>query len=143
MRQWRSYQLHLPTVHPFIQIGIFFKAPFSNCPTCLPPRAESCGGTDTTWMQITDPAGWRSMTRDASCYQRHRGGICRTQGLIQNALPHPADDRGPLEAGCMEALRDQDGGLRAGSTRMGLNRYLYQHIGVKISPSWLDEGQQV
>lgn len=53
MQQWPRY--HLTTLHPFIQIGIF-KPPLSNCPTCLPPRAESWGGTEMTWTQTTDPA---------------------------------------------------------------------------------------
>lgn len=61
MEPWRgvaSSPLHSPSFHSNWD---FFKAPLSNCPTCLPPL-ESCRG-----MQITEPAGCHSMTHDASC----------------------------------------------------------------------------
>lgn len=113
MQQWRSY--HLTTLQPILsfKLGFFLRPPRLTAP----PASHHVQShvEEQKWHECksqTQQAGaqWPAMLP----VNKDRGGICRTQGLIQNALPHP-EDPGHQRLVSMKALRDQDGGLRAGS----------------------------
>lgn len=101
MRQWRGCHLTTPqSIH-----RDFFKAPLSNCPTCLPPRSHV---EEQKWHEC------KSQTQQAGAQGPAMLPVNKDTE-VEFALPHPADDPGSPEAGQHEGPKRSGWGARAGS----------------------------